>query len=685
MKQTYKNILKPLVVQGVVLKNRLYGTKGLPHFQQGPETMPSENVLRYYANLAKNGAAVVTVKGMSKLRDRTQMKGDSAHMTMWDIENPATHNTMTQMANLIHYYGAKCFINIQQQQPQGVNISELTREKAMSLGSPIGMACGREMTREEIKGMIDGVVDTCKLYQSLGFDGVNLYGSYQASIIANSFSPLVNVRTDEYGGNLDNRCRLILEMAQAIKKACGKSFLVELQWSGEEGIEGGYTIEDTIHLLRTCEGYVDIVQLRAVNGDLAHPTGLDSEKEAPITLAYAEAIKKAGVNVVTAPNGGYQDPELIDKWIAEGKMDMAAICRGFICDFEYYDKILDGRAEDIVPCIRCNNCHGINFEGPWHSFCSVNPEMGIESRKDLLAPPAKEVKKVAVIGGGPAGMRAAIIARQRGHEVTLFEKKNVLGGQLSHADYCEFKWPLKEYKDYLIAQLPKVGVKVVMNCAPTPEEIEAADFDAVIAATGATPKRPGITGDDSANIWSPIDVFGREKELGKNVVVVGGSETGVETALYLANNGHNVTVLTRQTALASDANQIHYISGLRKYYGARKNFSFAVNATTLEVTDKSVTFKVQNPPPRPPMPGMPGGMMMPPMPGMQKEPGPWDEDGVYTIECDTVVISAGSAPEQAEALKYAGCARQFFLIGDCDQVGKVYQCTRAAYAAASQI
>lgn len=684
MEKKYPQLLKPLVVQGVVLRNRLYGTKGLPHFMQAQEEFPSENVIRYYAGLAKNGAAVVTVKGMSKLQDRRKMKGDSAHMTMWDIENPATFNAMAQIANMIHYYGSKAFINIQRLQPAGVNISEVTPELMGKLGAPMGMSMGREITREEIQQMISDWVDTCKLYQDLGYDGVNIYASYQASIFANAFSPLVNRRTDEYGGSLENRCRLILELAQAIKAACGKRFLVELQFSGEEGIQGGYTIDDTIELLRRCEGYVDIVHIRAVNGDLAHTTGLNSVEEAPITLRYSEAIKKAGVHVITAPNGGYQDPDLLEKWIAEGKLDMAAMCRSFICDFDYYDKIVEGRADDITPCIRCNNCHGINFEGPWFSFCSVNPELGLYGRKDLLAPPAKTVKKVAVIGGGPAGMRAALVARQRGHQVTLFEKKNVLGGQLIHADYADFKWPLKKYKDWLIYQLHKQGVTVQLNTAPTPEEISAQNFDAVIAATGAVPKKPGIPGDNGPEIWNPIDVFGHEAQLGKNVVVVGGSETGVETALYLCDHGHNVTVLSRQKQLASDANQIHYISALQTYYSEADNFRYAVNATTTAVTPHSVTFTVKTPAPPKPMPGMPGMPGMP-MPGGNRKPTAYPEDGTYTLECDSVVVCGGVAGETDAGLQFADCAPQFFLIGDCNEPGRVYQCTRAAYAAASQI
>lgn len=278
-------------------------------------------------------------------------------------------------------------------------------------------------------------------------------------------------------------------------------------------------------------------------------------------------------------------------------------------------------------------------------------------------------------------MRAALVARKRGHEVVLFEKKDVLGGQLIHADYADFKWPLKNYKDWLIAQLDKQGVTVKLSTAPTPEEIEAEGFDAVIAATGAVPKRPNIPGADDEKLWNPIDVFGNEEKLGKKVVVVGGSETGVETALYLCANGHDVTVLTRQTQLASDANQIHYIAALKKYYSAMDNFHYALNAATTEVTPGSVKFTVHTPP-RPEMPPMPG---MPPMPMFNEKPGPYSADGEYTIDCDSVVVCGGVAPEAKAGLAFSGSARQFFLIGDCDEPGRVYQCTRAAFAAASQI
>ncbi len=658
----YSHLLSPLKIGNVVLKNRMMHTRSLPHFLQGPETFPNEQVISHYASVAGNGAAIVTVKGCKALSNRKELSGDTAHMTMWDIEDPSVQNYFSQLADAIHFYNAKASVGLYLIEPKGYNISYLEKpiQKHEMFSWPI--PAGKELPVELMQEINDDAARQAKLYQSLGFDMVNIYMSYRASLLAYALSPAINKRTDKYGGSAENRARWHLELFQAIKKACGQDFLIEAQISGEETEEGGFTLEDTVQYAKMWEGTLDILQLRGVDGDIAHPTGYNSQKKYPVTLTYAEAIKKSGAKIATAPVGGYQDLDLSEEYIATGKTDMVAMARAFICDPEYAQKAYEGRGEDVVPCIRCNDCHGIGMEGPWYSWCSVNPKIGIAHRVPRMIDPPTAPKKVAIIGGGPAGMKAALVAAERGHLVTLYEKNDFLGGQLKYTDFAAFKWPLRNYKDYLIRQTYKAGVEVLLMTKATPEMIKSKGYDVILVAAGAEPIIPDIPGADGPNVRAPIFVYGNEKALGKNVVVIGGDQIGTETGIYLAENGHRVTVLTEEENLATDANQIHYFGQLRTAWRALPNFDYLTEVTATGISTDKVTYIDAN--------------------GKEK-----------SIKADNVVIYAGRKPRRNEALEFYSAAKRFFTIGDCSIHGNlrkhidgnVAKATRTAFAAASRI
>jgi thioredoxin reductase len=495
----------------------------------------------------------------------------------------------------------------------------------------------------------------CKLYQRLGFDMVNIYMSYRAHMLARALSPVLNTRTDKYGGSLENRARFPLELFQAIKKACGPDFLVEAQVSGQEPSRpaGGFTLKDVIEYAKIWEGSLDILQLRAESGGKAHPMGWNSVKEKPVTIDYAEAIKRSGVNIVTAPIGGYQDLDMNESYIASGKADMIAMARAFICDPEYGRKAAEGRGEDVVPCIKCNKCHGDSSTGPWVSFCSVNPELGIAHRVNRMVDPPRAPQKVAVVGGGPAGMKAAVVAAERGHQVTIFEKSPYLGGLLHHAEYAPMRWPLREYRDYLIRQVEKSGVEVLLKTSATPEMIKAKGFDVLIAAVGASPVIPRIPGADGDRVWNITNVYGNEKALGQKVVLIGSGEFGAGTGAYLAQTGHKVTVLSSGKELIKRAGP-HQIDIMLESITHLPNFNFITEAIATGISKGKVAYKDAG--------------------GMEK-----------TISADDVVLYAGLQSRKAEALKFSGAADRFFIVGDCREVGNIRTCSRTAYAAASQI
>lgn len=268
--------------------------------------------------------------------------------------------------------------------------------------------------------------------------------------------------------------------------------------------------------------------------------------------------------------------------------------------------------------------------------------------------PAVQSRKVAVMGGGPAGMKAALTAVERGHQVSLFEKSGKLGGQLLHTDYSSFKWPLRDYKDYLIRKLEASGADIRLNTAPSPEDIVSEGFDALLYAVGAEPKRPNIPGIDGDHVRTALDVYGHEQELGHRVVVIGGSETGVETAAYLSMCGHKVTVLTRGRMLAHDSQPVHYREMFEELWKELEDFDYYVKVTTTSIENDRVSFT--------------------------------DSEGLkQSIYANDVVVCGGMAPRMADAPAYSDVVKYFRIIGDCKRVGDVRTATKAAYVAAMLI
>ena len=284
----------------------------------------------------------------------------------------------------------------------------------------------------------------------------------------------------------------------------------------------------------------------------------------------------------------------------------------------------------------------------------MNPAIGLEHLVKQMIDHPTSSKNIAIIGGGPAGMEAALVAANRGHKVTLYERSDALGGQLKHAGWASFKWPLRNFKDYLIRQVNKAGVVIKLNTEATAAMIEAEGYDAVLAAVGADPILPKIPGANGENVVFAEDVFGKASSLAENVVVIGGGETGVEAGMHLAENGHQVTVLEMRDMLAADAPPVFYRSVFQDAWEKLENFGYILNARCTGITADGVAYI--------------------------------DTDGAeQSIKAGSVVIAVGTKARTDEAWKFFGSAGRFYTIGDCNTVGNVQKSMRSAFSIASTL
>jgi 2,4-dienoyl-CoA reductase-like NADH-dependent reductase (Old Yellow Enzyme family)/thioredoxin reductase len=619
----YIHLLAPLKIRNVIVKNRIIHTTSNPHFIQGPETFPSDVVRAHYAGIAKN-AAIVACRLSGDAQPRKEIYGNGAHMMQFDTSDPAVQNYIDQMVEGVHSMGSLV---------SGGNLGG--GPGGMGMGGPgIG---GGASPANPVK--IRDLIVQAKALEDQGIDVVSMgTGNVQdKSAISSAVEQMQAVR---------NATNLIIKISMTVidpstrPETCDRS--------------GGILLEDAIATAKAFEDAADILEVQAFTGMNNHPMGFNQKKGDPMALRISTAIKESGAKILLAPRGGFRDPDMNEDFIASGKCDMICMARPFIADPEYTEKIYEGRGEDIVPCLMCDKCHGTYTAAPWITFCSVNPKFGIAPALQVIKAPASS-KKVAVIGGGPAGMKAAITAAERGHKVTLYEKNDYLGGLLRHADFSPYKWPLKDFKDYLVRQVNKTGVEVHLSKEATPELIRSKGYDAVLVAIGAEPVIPRIPGADGSNIYNVVNVFPKEKSLGKNVVLIGGGEFGTETGMFLANAGHNVMVLTSEKELLR-INSPHSQEIVTDTYEFLENFNFVdAEAIATRISDGKVIYKDAG--------------------GNEK-----------SLPADSVVIYAGLKARQDETLKFFGSAKAFFALGDCTgKCGNVQKSIRSAFFAASQV
>jgi 2,4-dienoyl-CoA reductase-like NADH-dependent reductase (Old Yellow Enzyme family)/NADPH-dependent 2,4-dienoyl-CoA reductase/sulfur reductase-like enzyme len=522
----------------------------------------SRELVEFYRAQAKGGAGIITVLETAIDADRAITQPTQLNLGS-DFYIPA----LTSVAEVIKAGGAIASIQLNHGGRQAVSwlnggrnpIGPTAEVGVFTEDRRRGEQVVEEMTHEMIDEVIDHFAAAAFRAKTAGFDMVMVHAGH-GWLISQFVSPAVNRRADEYGGSLENRCRFGLRVIEAIRERCGGDFPIEWRISAADLVPGGLQIEDAVEYARIVQDKVDLLQVSAgIIGvphtyPYTHPSTYLPHGE---NLERAAAIKKA----LSAPDGrdatpigvvgAITDLDEAGGWVASGKVDFVALCRALIADPALPKKTFRGRKDDAIPCIRCNTCL---IRGA-HSLpvrCAVNPVAVREDYYRCVPPLAARPKKVVVVGGGPAGMEAALVASFRGHDVVLFEKEGRLGGNLLAAAGPDFKVDWKRYVDYILRQMAASNVDVRLGLEATPERVRAEAPDEVIVAAGAAPVAPQVPGADAGRVMLAADVMKGVPVPGKTAVVAGDGGMGMESALVLARQGLQVAIVELPGGSAGD-------------------------------------------------------------------------------------------------------------------------------------
>jgi len=523
------------------IKNRIVMSPMVDNF--GTEDgYVTERSIAYYEERARGGVGLIIV-GASAI-DFPRGKGLARNLAVDDDKYlpglsklaQAIKNGGARAAIQVHHAGAEAKSAITHMQP--IAPSAILAPHSV-FDAPYESDMPHVLTVSEIRELVRQFAQAVERCKRAGFDGVEIHAD--SGYLINQFlSPAFNLRRDEYGGGLENRARFLIEIIRAAKGAAGPGFpiwcrLTVLEY-GVDGIKPQHAQE--VAKLAEQAG-ADAINTNLFPYDVSLLAPPPTAEPRGILTLFAEPIKKAvGIPVIAV---GRVDPELGEQVLREGKADFVAIGKGLIADPELPKKASEGRVEDIVPCTTCCYClHHIMHKGE-ELHCSVNPRVGHEQEYKLKK--ARQKKRVAVVGGGPAGMEVARVAALRGHDVTLYEKGDQLGGQLNLAVVPPHKENMRPFIDYLRAQVDELGIRVELGKEATLQLLKEAKPDVVILATGGSPSVPQIPGLDRLKAVTFVDILSGRTHVGNRVVIIGGGMVGCEVAEFLANQGKMVTIL----------------------------------------------------------------------------------------------------------------------------------------------
>ena len=638
----FPHVLSPIRLGNKVFRNRIF-TAPTSLYDLTPDGAPTDDYAAYYVRKARGGCATVTIGECYVEEGETPP--DDYEIPHLDRQT-VLRTSLSKIADGITRYGAVPSIELQKHGFAGSKDSDVLwgpSDMVYKFNSTV--EC-KGMSEEQILKAIDAYIEAAVFVKSCGFEMVLIHAGH-GWLMHQFLSPTFNKRTDDWGGTPEKRARMIRMIIEGIRKKCGRNFPIEVRMSGVESFSSGYGIEGGIEIAEQLDGLADLIHVSAGNfmdPEMFYVTHPNLFAEDGCNVKYAAEIKKH-VKTPVATVGVLSDPFMLEEIVASGKADVVEMARGLIVDPDMPIKMRTGREKEVRRCMHCFNCVQSSFQHG-HMYCALNPESGRE-RATKLQQSANVKKKVLVIGGGLAGMEAAITAGERGHQVVLCEKTDELGGIILCERNVPFKKRTVEFIERQKYLLQKYGVDVRMNSKVDPAYVEKEQPDVVIAAVGSVPAVPPIPGIDLPNAISAVDLFLAPEKAGKKVVVLGGGLTGAELAVYLKSLGHETEIvemvskedttidLAHQDQLEKDKIPVHF------------------NTKALEITAEGI--RCETP------------------------------EGEVMLTGDTVALALGQKPLWDEAAQFNAMTEEFYQIGDCRAPRNIVAANREGWSAGLSI
>ena len=676
----YKHLFSPVKIGSVEIPNRI---ALMPMGCCSPRMMRTDGSYTkdgadYYIERAKGGTGLI-ITGLVALPPGGHVPGFGPLPSI--MNNPATYTeNMKYLADGVHKYGSKVFVMISALSGRSGAPGDVAPSALPNVWDPSGVQ--REMTVEEIHQYVEWFAIGAKAAKDAGIDGVEIHAVHEGYLLDQFAISAFNKRTDEYGGSLENRLRFPTEVVQAIKAKCGKDFPVSLRYSvksytkafnrgavpGEEFEEFGRDYEESKKVARMLQdaGY-DMLDCDNGTFDAWYWPHPPVYMPKALHLEDVAFIKKV-VDIPVICAGRFDDPDLAEQSIAEGKIDMMGMGRPLLADPDLANKFKEGKLDDVRPCIACHfGCLARIFQFDHEKkvqkdiSCALNPRCGMENHYNIQEADVK--KKIAVVGGGITGMEAARVCGLRGHKVDLYEKKDVLGGVFIAAAAFDFKEDDRRLLEWYRKQVKDAGVNVLLNTEFKPENKDG--YDEIIIATGAKEKKLSVPGFDQPGVRYAVDVLMNQNIQDQNVVIVGAGLTGCELAYDLARKNKKVTLVeTCPTILNVEglaAPNYNCLMDLMEYYQVDilKN-SHVVKYEDGKAYIETVTYNEPN---------IRGRAFTQNLPGIRKV--------VQPVEADTVIVSVGYASDQE--LYQAVKGDHVHLLGDAASPANLLKCIWSAY------